>query len=439
MSSQNLPNSLTSAFSTTNSLSSTRIASQDYIIGLRGIVVLQSFFFVFFQVFLPSVVPQSENTDGPTYANILRKSWSVIFCNETLIYSWIVFLSARTLALPYLNKTTREVCASSIFRRSVRLWIPTFVGFSVAVAAFNLADTTYIRAFLARTGNVSTSEPMPMRNFLVYFNSLFEIFWMTKSYSIQAANQAFPSGTMWIVSVLFQQSYTVYMTMIIVPYTRAAWRTKALLVFILAAFWVQSWAWYSVTGLLIADAVLNMDFAVRSRTGFKISRLRVPMWPFYLAIALTGTILQFLFISWKPSMYKNEHQAHTSVYTEGLNNEEQDLDQPLARIDNFLFMLGIMLLIETYELPQTVLRSRVLVAIGRRSFSTFLVQSTIIYSIGINFWLYVDSKGNSEVVSNLATFFVCAPIVAIASEIFYRLVDLPSIRAAKGFWDFMIC
>ena len=70
---------------------------------------------------------------------------------------------------------------------------------------------------------------------------------------------------------------------------------------------------------------------------------------------------------------------------------------------------------------------------------TFLVQSTIIYSIGINFWLYVDSKGNSEVVSNLATFFVCAPIVAIASEIFYRLVDLPSIRAAKGFWDLMIC
>ena len=70
---------------------------------------------------------------------------------------------------------------------------------------------------------------------------------------------------------------------------------------------------------------------------------------------------------------------------------------------------------------------------------TFLVQSTIIYSIGINFWLYVDSKGNSEVVSNLATFFVRAPIVAIASEIFYRLVDLPSIRAAKGFWNFMIC
>jgi peptidoglycan/LPS O-acetylase OafA/YrhL len=70
---------------------------------------------------------------------------------------------------------------------------------------------------------------------------------------------------------------------------------------------------------------------------------------------------------------------------------------------------------------------------------TFLVQSTIIYSIGINFWLYVDSKGNSEVVSNLATFFVCAPLVAIVSEIFYRLVDLPSIRAAKGFWNFMVC
>lgn len=336
---------------------------------MRGVLVLQSFLFVFFQVFLPTAVPDSKNEDGPPYQVILRKSFSVVFLNESLIYSWIILLSARTIALPYLSNTTREICASSVFRRSVRLWVPTFVAFSIAVAAFTAADTTYITDFMAHTGNISTESPRRIRSFLVYLNSLFDIFWVTKGYSNQAAAKAFPSGTLWVVSVLFQQSYTVYMTMIIVPYTRVSWRVQALTMFILAAFWVQSWAWYSVTGLLIADAVINMDLQVKSRTGVKAGKIIVPMWPLYAAFVLTGIILQFLFISWKPSMRNNEHHGHTSLYTEGLNNAEQNFDQPLPRVDNYFFMLGAMLLIETYELPQRVLRSRALVALGRRSFS----------------------------------------------------------------------
>ena len=372
MKSQLMSTPSTSVFSTTNSLSSlTRLASQDYLVGLRGIIVLQSFLFIFFQVFLPTAVPDSKNEAGPLYQVILRKSFSVIFCNESLIYSWIIFLSARTIALPYLSNTTREVCASSVFRRSVRLWVPTSVAFSVAVAAFTAADTDYITDFFARTGNISTETPMRMRNFLVYFNSLFEIFWVNKGYSYQAANKAFPSGTLWIVSVLFQQSYTVYMAMIIVPYTRVSWRVKALLVFILTAFWVQSWAWYSVTGLLITDAVLNMNLQVRSRTGYKVGKFSVPMWPLYASCILTGIILQFLFISWRPSMRNNEHHGHTGLYTEGVLNSEQDFDQPLARVDNYLFMLGATLLIETYDAPQRILRSKLCVALGRRSFSKF--------------------------------------------------------------------
>ena len=140
MKSQLMSTPSTSVFSTTNSLSSlTRLASQDYLVGLRGIIVLQSFLFIFFQVFLPTAVPDSKNEAGPLYQVILRKSFSVIFCNESLIYSCIIFLSARTIALPYLSNTTREVCASSVFRRSLRLWVPTSVAFSVAVAAFNLS------------------------------------------------------------------------------------------------------------------------------------------------------------------------------------------------------------------------------------------------------------------------------------------------------------
>jgi hypothetical protein len=364
-------------FSSSNLQTSTTSTDQDYLIGLRGFLVVQSFLFVFFQTFLSAAVPDSKNIDGPTYQVVLRKSFSVLFCNEALIYSWIIFLSARTICLPYLVNKAREVCASSVFRRGVRLWIPTFVAYSVAAAAFSTISTEYITEFFNATGNISTSTPIRFRNFLIYFNSLFDIFWLNKGYNSQAANQAFPSGTLWIVSVLFQQSYTVYITMLIVPCTRTSWRVKAMLAFIVAAFWVQSWAWYSVTGLLIADAVLNMDFQSRSRHGFQVGNLRIPLWPLYATMVFTGVTLQFFFISWKTDMRNDELYGHTGLYSGGMLNENLDEKQPMARVDNYLIILGTQFLIETFEWPRKVLCGGFFVALGRRSFSKWNILQSI--------------------------------------------------------------
>ncbi|KAH9860613.1 hypothetical protein J1614_011944 [Plenodomus biglobosus] len=424
-------------FSSSNGVSTAATRDQDYLIGLRGTLVIQSFLFVFFQAFLPTAVPDSSNTEGPLYQTVLRKSFSVLFANEALIYSWIIFLSARTLCLPYLSNNAREVCASSVFRRCIRLWIPTFIAYSLAAAAFSTTSTNYITEFLTLTGNVSTKTPLRFRNFLIYFNSLFDIFWVNRDYASQAANNAFPSSTLWIVSVLFQQGYTVYMTMVIVPHTRTSWRVKALLLFIVTAFWVQSWAWYSVTGLLIADAVVNMDFQYRSRNGFQIAGFQVPIWPLYAVSAFTGYLLQFLFISWNPGMRKNELYGHTGIYTDGMLNENLDESSKLARVDNYLIMVGVMLLIETFELPRNILRSKPLVALGRRSFSVFLVQSIVIYTAGIKLWLHINKSGTSDTLNTFAVFCACAPAVALASEIFYRIVDIPSVAFARAFWAWM--
>jgi hypothetical protein len=351
--------------------SPSHIPSQDYLIGLRGTLVIQSFFLVFFQTFVPAAVAHSKNIDGPLYTIILRKTLSVLFWNESLIYSWFILLSARTLCIPYLSKPDKEVCASSIFKRGIRLWVPTFVAFSFSAAAFSTSSTSYVNEFLRATGNISTQAPMHTRNFLVYFNSLFDLFWITRNYSSQAANQLFPSGTLWAVSVIFQQSYTVYMTMITIPYTRTSWRVQAFLMFILTAWWVQSWAWYSITGLLIADAVQNMGFQHKSRGGWKVGSRRVPSWPLYMTMIGAGWILQYLFVAWRPEYRNVELQGHTGLYnSEGLN-EGVDGEQPLARDDNFLVILGVMLLIETYDILRRILQSKVFVELGKRSFSEF--------------------------------------------------------------------
>ncbi|CAN9394583.1 unnamed protein product [Alternaria alternata] len=392
-----LPSKLKAFFPSSSTPQGTTSLSidQNYLIGLRGLLVFQSFLFVFFQTFLPAALPDSKNVDGPTYQVVLRKSFSVLFANEALIYSWIIFLSARTICLPYLANKTREQPVST-------------------------SSTDYISEFLASTGNISTIAPMRLRNFLLYFNSLFEIFWST-------------SATL----VKLPTIYTVYITMIIVPNTRTSWRVKAMLAFIVAAFWVQSWAWYSVTGLIIADAVLNMDFQFRSLKGFKIGNFGIPVWPLYAIMVVTGVILQYAFISGKPSMRDNELYGHTALYDDGFLNENADLDQPMPRVDNYLIILGSMLLVETFEWPRSVLRGGFFVSLGKRSFSWFLVQSIIIYTAGIKLYTHMVTAGMNNAASSFVCFLVCAPLVAIVAEVFYRVVDLPSVVLARSFWAFM--
>ena len=67
----------------------------------------------------------------------------------------------------------------------------------------------------------------------------------------------------------------------------------------------------------------------------------------------------------------------------------------------------------------------------------FLVQSIIIYTVGIKTYQHMAASGTANGVNGLVCFLVCAPLVTVLAEVFYRIVDLPSIVAARGFWAFM--
>ena len=67
----------------------------------------------------------------------------------------------------------------------------------------------------------------------------------------------------------------------------------------------------------------------------------------------------------------------------------------------------------------------------------FLVQSILIYTAGIKLYTHMADAGMNGSLSTFVCFLVCAPLVAIVGEIFYRVVDSPSIILARGFWAFM--
>lgn len=341
-----------------------------YLLGLRGMFSLSTFLCLFLLTFAPSAIKDSKNFDGPEAAVIIRKILSVPFWNPSLTYSAFVFLLGRTLALPFLNDPTRKVLASSTFRRPFRLAIPAAIGFGIAAAILNPAGgRQMVSDFINATDNKSIIVPTPVPDFLVYLNSVFNLFWTPFQFDQQNGNTAFPGQVLWIISVIFQQSYTLYMTMLVIPYTRPVWRLQALAIFALCAWWVQSWAWYSISGLFIADAVSNYDLRGRLQSGFSLGRLTIPSWVLCFGLMVIGYLQEYLYVIIDPSAANGELWAHGGIYNGAKFNEGFNPDAPQPRIDNFCVCLGGFLLLECAAWTRKAFSFSFLTYLGERSYS----------------------------------------------------------------------
>lgn len=345
------------------------VVDQRYLLGLRGVLVVQSFVWLFLHTFVPATVKHDNQVTGPEYQNLLRKVLSPILWNESLISSTFILLSARTICLPFLKSSTKTSIASACLRRGIRLWFPTAVALAIVKICFSTMGTNYIEDFKTKADNTSLDTPYPMKDALAYFNSVIGLFWTTFNFATQAGSKAFPSGTLWIVNVIYAQSYTVYMTMIIIPFTRSRWRVEAFALFIITAWWVQSWAWFSITGLLFADAVVNMDFKAKAQRGIPLWKFRCPTWIVSGVLMGAGLSMMYLWTAWRPEMGNIELIGHAGLYYAGGLNTEYDLIQPQARDDNYVFLLGFFLFLETSDMLQWLLANRVLIYLGSRSLS----------------------------------------------------------------------
>lgn len=418
------------------------VSDQRYLLGFRGLLVIQSFLWVFLQTFAPATVKDANDTAGPRYQVILRYTLSVIFWNETLIYSAFILLSARTICLPFLKSSTRTAIASAAFRRGLRLWFPVAVALAIVKITFSSIGTGYIDQFKQATGNTSFDAPYTLTpGALAYFNSVFNLFWTAFNFSTQAGSQAFPTGTLWVVNVIYTQSYTVYMTMVTIPYTRSAWRVQAFVLFILTAWWVQSWAWYSVTGLLLADAVVNMDFQAKVKRGIPVwkTSLRFPVWPIYGVLMAAGLAMQYLWTAWRPESGNVELLGHTGLYYTGGLNTDYNLIQPQARDDNYLLLLGFFLFMDSSNILQKILANRFFIYLGSRSLSYFLIQSTIVYTAGIKLFLllHLDKHHLSFPAASTICLIVSLLILVPGAELFHRVVDYPSRLLAYKMFDWI--
>jgi hypothetical protein len=355
---------------------STTAQQQDYLYGLRGVLAIESFLWLFLKTFVPAVV--TNEVPGPAHQVLVRKILSVLFWNESLISSFFIILSARSICINFLQEPTAKTFARSLLTRPLRIGIPLAFALAFSISIFSSTNTVYIDVAAQALKNPDLIAPILPSSSLASFNTIWDVLWIVRDFGNQMANQVFPGATMWAPSLIYSQSYTTYIAMVILPFTRASWHIQAIAMFSIGSFWFNSWGWYSAAGLFVADVSQNHDLRARLSRGIKISEsVSFPYWILAILSVAVGLVMKYLWVAALPQHLRAELALHPSIHlTQGLTIRNFNKDQAYARLDDYLIVVGVLFLLETSSRLRRVFSSKSLVQVGRRSLSK-LSQSPV--------------------------------------------------------------
>lgn len=342
----------------------------DYVYGLRGILAISSFLWIFFETFIPTVA--THTTSGPVYQKVIRVVLGTALWNESLISSFFFVLSARAICVRFLKDPTADNFAGAIIRRSIRLVVATTVALFIAYGIFAGLGTKYIATFKQTLPNRSINAPHVPRTALQGFNAVFDMFWVVRQYDTQAANAFWPTGTLGRVSLLYNQSWTVYFLMVLLPFGRPEWHLQILALFTFGAFWMCSWGWYDACALLLADATINSTLTSKLASGLTLSEKRNWNVPYPLVGTLmvpVGLAMKYIWAVF-PQYANGELVLHPYLdLSEQTTRSQFAAADPYPRVDNFFIIFGLLLIVETVPQVQKFWSNVWLVTLGKRSFS----------------------------------------------------------------------
>lgn len=340
-----------------------------HLYGLRGILTFLGLFWVFFETFIPTIV--TNNTDGPTSHRIIRYIFSPLLWDLSLLSSFFFVLSGRSVCIRFLEDPSPGTYGGSITRRLLRLPIALTIACAIAYGIFGGGGVSYIARFKEVLPNDSIEAVELPNNALTGLNSIFNLFWVVRSYYHQAANDFWPTHTIFNISLLYQQSWTVYFLMVILPFTRATWHLPFLALFALGSFWMNTWGWYDAAALLLADYTLNPVLRKRLDEGLEVRDAWCVPYAFVGSLmAISGAAMKYVWTV-LPQYLDRELLLHPfmSLTEDSSLREFAEQERYYPRVDNFLFIFGILLIVETIPQIKNVLSFKWLVEVGKRSLS----------------------------------------------------------------------
>ncbi|CBQ69175.1 conserved hypothetical protein [Sporisorium reilianum SRZ2] len=416
----------------------TRAQRLSYLEGVRGVLGMQVLVWTFFRLFAPAVVADRD-VDGvypaafleraPAWQSILRKVLSPLLFDGELQAAFFVILSGRASLQTFIERRQAITLAGAAFKRPFRFILPMALTLALVSLVIAVNGFRYAPQLSSSLANQLAQPPAQWNSALEYFNSLL-FFFSTPFYFKTARATTFiaPSGTLWIVPVLFQQTYVLIVLAFALPYTVLRYKNLGMLLLVLTTAWVGRFSWYTLTGLLLAEwSTVYLQLLPQGKR-IPVNRAGTRSIPAVLPGALmlgAGVVLKYLWIAALPGAANREVVAHVDGNTGRLNYATDPAATAYPRYDNWLLATGALYLLELSPRAQRVFAAKPLVYVARWAFSIALISGTLMLSLGSLVWAHLTQRlgWTSEAAVLGVLFAVLVPASCVVAEVYSRCMD----------------
>ncbi|KAI9042632.1 acyltransferase family protein [Aspergillus affinis] len=342
---------------------------------------------------------------------------------------------------------TFTVLASSTFRRGLRLYVPSIAGILLVMVAVRLGVYNYSHKVVDQGLTIlGTNEQHPpvMKSFNKQFWDLYSTIVQLMDPWNWGLYYNYYNPHLWTIPVEFRCSIVLFLTLLAT--SRVATRVRVSLVGILIWFCMRWGRWDVVlflSGSMMAEADLINGTWERPaanekpwshRSPFRQNALsRLSGRKFWIALFFMGLYLgsapnigykwtPFYMWTWKvtPKTYPEPHrfpQTLGAILIVFSINHSKDIQKLL-----------------THPLSQYL---------GKISFSFYIVHGPILHSLGYslmpNIWALVGKETNFQYcLGFFIGWFICLPLSLWAGDIFWRAVDVPSVKFARWVEDRLV-
>ena len=370
---------------------------------------------------------------------MLRKVLSPLLFDGELQAAFFVILTGRASLQTFIERRQAITLAGAAFKRPFRFIVPMAVTLALVSLVIAVNGFRYAPELSAALQNELAQPPRQWTSALEYFNSLL-FFFSTPFYFKTARATLFipPGGTLWIVPVVFQQTYVLIILAFALPYTIFRYKNLGMILLILTTMWVGRWSWYTLTGLLFAEWS-TVYLQLLPAKGIPLNReasRHVPAWVPGVAFVLLGTMFKYLWTAALPQDFNNEIIAHVNGNTGKLNYDTNPAQVAYPRYDNWLLATGVLYLIELSPRTQRILGAKPLVYVGRWAFSIALITGTLMLSLGSLIYHHLtQTVGWTNQAGILGVLFLALiPASCGLAEVYSRAIDDGSLWCAD--WIF---
>ncbi|UZJ53604.1 hypothetical protein CBS101457_002924 [Exobasidium rhododendri] len=428
-----------------------------YLEGVRGLLGVQTLLWIFFRLFAPAIVTDTD-LDGtqpamfversPEWMSVIRKVLSPLLFDGSLQMAGFIILMGRVAFQTFVERRSETSLAGHCARRPIRLVIPVALALALTSIVSVAHGYKHVDWLAQRLDNDQIlSAPKVWESTILYFNSMVAFFMAPQTLKDSRAVLSLPPyGVFWFIQVVFQQTYVLAVVAWTLPYLILKYKIVASLLVVALSAWVARWSWYTLTGFVICEFSVVHRQALPQDKAFHLhlpgvkDEVRLPYTAIPLALILLGTILKYLWIAALPSKINNELVFHASINTAKLLRNIDPSKQAYPRYDNWILFTGFLILLELSPRLQAIFSVRPLVLLGRLSFSIVLISGTVMMSLGSLVYQYLVEQAGIANASTLTgvMFLIFVPLCLLFALIWSTLIDQTSLWLSRKFFQFLI-